>query len=99
MDMELVKEIEKYGKESPGKKYYLRLLKGECLTMKQAILAKCFDCCGFYVDGKLDCTVVDCSLYPFMPYRKDKQKKKRTERQREAGQKLALFAQEYRRKR
>lgn len=35
-----------------------------------AVIAKCHDCMGCYEEGKLDCGVVGCSLYSFMPYRK-----------------------------
>jgi hypothetical protein len=41
---------------------------GDKLTNRQAIIAKCADCMGLYVDGKLDCTIPDCPLYPLMPY-------------------------------
>ena len=41
---------------------------GKKLTLKQAVLAKCADCMGKYADGKLDCEIPECSLYPFMPY-------------------------------
>ena len=54
---------------STGKKHILRYLKGERLTQREAILAKCCDCCGHYIDGREDCQVPLCSLYPFMPYR------------------------------
>lgn len=37
-------------------------------SMKQAILTKCHDCMGHYVDGKVDCTNQRCSLYFWMPY-------------------------------
>lgn len=38
-------------------------------TRKQAILAKCHECCGYYTDGKFDCEVRKCPLYEYMPYR------------------------------
>jgi len=41
-------------------------------SRKAAILSKCHDCCGQYMDGKQDCGVRKCPLYPFMPYRKRK---------------------------
>jgi len=41
---------------------------GKKLTLKQAVLAKCADCMGKYADGKLDCEIPECSLYPWMPY-------------------------------
>ena len=51
-----------------GNKELKKYLAGESLTQRKAILAKCADCMGYYVDGKLDCQMPDCSLYPFMPY-------------------------------
>lgn len=55
--------------KSSGRNYTLKWFDGGKLTFKQAILAKCFDCCGGYVDGLDDCGVKGCPLYPFMPYR------------------------------
>ncbi len=43
---------------------------GKKLTLKQAVLAKCAECMGNYVDGKEDCDILECSLYPFMVYGK-----------------------------
>jgi len=31
---------------------------------------KCENCIGFYKDGRDDCEVTGCALYPWMPYRK-----------------------------
>lgn len=53
-----------------GQKSLERYLRGERLTMKQMILAKCYDCMGKYIDGRDDCGIADCSLYPLMPYGK-----------------------------
>lgn len=39
------------------------------LCASQAIVAKCTDCMGWFVDGRHDCDVTDCPLYPWMPYR------------------------------
>ncbi len=47
---------------------------GVRLTMKQMILAKCYDCMGKYADGKADCKIPECSLYPVMPYGSVKRK-------------------------
>lgn len=33
-----------------------------------AIKAKCSDCMANYADGRVDCTIPECPLYPFMPY-------------------------------
>ncbi len=91
--MDGIKDIERFGKASTGKRYLIRHLKGEKITLKQAILSKCFDCCGFYVDGKHDCLIPECPLYPFMPYRlnKEKIKKIRTEKQIEQSRKLTVL--------
>jgi len=39
-------------------------------TQNNAILAKCHDCMGGYVDGKSDCGNTKCSLYSWKLYRK-----------------------------
>ncbi len=60
-----------------GKKEMLAHLDGKKLTLKQAILAKCYDCMGYFNDGKVDCEVKGCSLHPFMPYNPNKAKSSR----------------------
>lgn len=57
--------------KSRGRTELLKYLNGVRLTQRQAIIAKCFECMGGYVDGKVDCKIADCPLYPFMPF-KDK---------------------------
>lgn len=42
------------------------------LTRGDAIKAKCADCMSDYADGRLDCEIYDCPLYPYMPYKKVK---------------------------
>jgi len=39
-------------------------------TLKYAVDSKCAECMGYWVDGKVDCEVTNCSLYPWQPYRK-----------------------------
>ena len=39
-------------------------------TRTEAMMTKCWDCCHFYIDGKLDCEVTKCPLYTYMPYRR-----------------------------
>lgn len=39
-------------------------------SMAKAVKAKCRECCGGYVDGRIDCEIHWCSLYYWMPYRK-----------------------------
>jgi Zn-finger protein len=52
-----------------GKRHLLDHLRGERLTHRQAILAKCCECTGYHADGRVDCRMSLCPLYPFMPYR------------------------------
>lgn len=33
--------------------------------------AKCYRCCGDFLDGRVDCNLRECSLYYWMPYRKE----------------------------
>jgi hypothetical protein len=47
---------------------------GKRLTRAQAILAKCADCCGDYSDGRIDCGIGQCPLYPWHPYRERRRK-------------------------
>ena len=59
-----------------GKRELLKYLEGERLTRKETMLAKCYECCNGYVDGKVDCRVESCPLYPYMPFNPKIQKKK-----------------------
>lgn len=49
---------------SPGKKFLIRFLKGERLTIGQAVKAMCHDCHGAEF-GRTDCGQVHCPLYPW----------------------------------
>lgn len=70
--MDMTDEIKKYGMAARGKQELIRHLNGEGLTRGQAILAKCYDCMGYYADGKKDCKVQRCPLYPFSHYRESR---------------------------
>lgn len=59
---------------SGGKNALIKLYGGIPISKREAILAKCCDCSGYYVDGKVDCEVPWCSLYPHMPYGKMRKK-------------------------
>ena len=54
--------------KSRGRNLYSKFLDGEVLTRGEAIIAKCADCQGGYVDGRFDCGCEDCPLYDYMPY-------------------------------
>ena len=42
---------------------------GKKITRKEAMLAKCYECMGYYQDGKQDCMGKSCPLYQFYPYK------------------------------
>jgi hypothetical protein len=65
---ELINMIES-AKQTGGKKSLLKYLKGEKLNLPAMIKAKCCECMGYYEDGKMDCEIPTCPLYPRMPYR------------------------------
>jgi hypothetical protein len=69
LDRDRVVEIQKYGKSAQGRKELIKFLKGGKLTRKQAMLAKCYECSGYYADGKRACTVADCPMIGYMPYK------------------------------
>lgn len=78
MNKKLISEIQKYGKTVKGKKELLKHLDGGHLTPKKAIQAKCYDCMGFFADGRQACKMPKCACYPFMAYNADKKKRKAT---------------------
>lgn len=39
-------------------------------TLKNALVSHCWECCGFYMDGKIDCENTRCQFYSWMPYAK-----------------------------
>ena len=82
--MNRLEEVEKYGLNTRDKKYLLSHLAGEKLTPTQAIHAKCYECMGYFADGKRDCEITDCALYPFMRYNSNRKINKRilTDKQR-----------------
>lgn len=63
-----IEAVNKHGKKAQGKKEILKYLKGNRLTLRQSVIAKCYDYMAFYTDGRNDCKLLDCPLYPFMPY-------------------------------
>lgn len=91
--MDSVKDIENFGIRAKGQRERIHYLEGESLTRGEAMLAHCYDCTGGYDDGARDCEIANCSLYPYMPYakRKDKVKPVRSEKQIEASRKLSLL--------
>ncbi len=75
MNNDRIKNIRRYGKTARGEKELLKHLSGQRLTLKQAILAHCYDCCGYFADGKVDCNMPHCPIHPFMSYNPNRLKK------------------------
>lgn len=74
MNEEQIKNVRRYGKTARGQKELVKHYQGERLTLKQAVLAKCYNCAGFFADGKVDCSMPHCSLHPFMAYNQNREK-------------------------
>lgn len=72
MNEERLEIIRRYGKAARGRKELIKHLEGHRLTLKQAVDGHCFQCCGYYADGKIDCLMPHCSLHPFMAYNKNR---------------------------
>lgn len=60
---------------STGREQLKTYLSGKIIGKADALRAKCFDCSGHYVDGRKDCEVEWCPLYPYMPYGKLRKKR------------------------
>ena len=75
MNEKIISDIKRHGKTARGKNELLKHLSGQRLTLKQAVYAYCYHCAGFYADGKQDCKMPHCSLYPFMPYNQNRVKR------------------------
>lgn len=61
--------IRKHGKAAIGRAELIRHYSGKKMTYRQMCLAQCYDCTGYYADGKKDCDIITCPLYHQMPYR------------------------------
>lgn len=70
MKKQTLNDIQSQGRAAQGRHEYLDSLQGKNISPERSILAACYRCMNFYVDGKKDCETHDCPLYPFMPYTK-----------------------------
>ena len=78
MNKKPIDEITQHGKTARGKSEFIRHLEGGKLTLRQAVLACCYDCMGFFADGKVDCKMLECPLHPVMAYNANRIKKSST---------------------
>jgi hypothetical protein len=58
--------------ETVGRRLYLKNMNNEKITIKQRVIAKCFECSNGYIDGRVSCEIKDCPLFPYMPYKRAK---------------------------
>jgi hypothetical protein len=58
----------KRGLESGGKRHLIAHMEGKRLSLVQMVKAKCYECMNAFVDGRQDCGISDCPLYPRMPF-------------------------------
>jgi len=65
---EEIKSVMEYGRKAKGRSQLLKYLNGGVLTERDAILAKCYDCCNFYADGLISCGITTCPLFLFNAY-------------------------------
>ena len=61
--------LTEHGLMAKGKIELRKHESGQRLTYKDMVLAKCYECCAGYTDGKRDCEIPGCPIYPKMPYR------------------------------
>jgi hypothetical protein len=68
-----LESLKKVGMKATGQAELVRYWRdGKALTQQQAIKAKCYECCGYYADGKVSCDMPDCPLFAFHPYNPNK---------------------------
>ncbi len=68
---EMIAHILKHGKQLAGRNEALRHLRGERLTMAEAIRAHCYTCNN--IDGMGDCVVPVCEFHRYMVYNPGKE--------------------------
>jgi len=90
MNSKILHDISSYGKSAQGRKEYVAYLEGKKQNPRQAILAHCYSCTNLYADGKVDCQMPHCPLYPFMPYVQGNVKVKRDRTEKQKKQSLRL---------
>jgi hypothetical protein len=56
---------------SKGRTLLLKYLYGDRLSRGDSCLAKCCECMGYFVEGRISCGIKTCPLFPYMPYKKE----------------------------
>jgi hypothetical protein len=63
-----IADIREHGIAAVGRAELLAHLDGKRLCASKAIIAFCFDCMGYFEDGKTGCDNPLCPLHPWSPY-------------------------------
>ena len=74
---EILKQVKRIGVEAQGRRELVKYLEGKKISRKEAMSAFCYECQGYCKDGRVDCENVNCPMYPYMPYSKNKEQGKR----------------------
>ena len=69
MFLEQIKSIEEHGKSAKGRTELIKHLGGGKLTRSQAMKAMCYDCMGYFSDGREDCGAKNCPMYDYRTYK------------------------------
>lgn len=62
-------DVKRIGMAAKGRAEMLKHLDGKKMPASRAVIAKCYDCMGYFADGKTDCQMPECPLYPWMAYK------------------------------
>jgi len=64
----LLSDIRRYGIKAAGHRELILHAYGKRLSARARCRAQCYYCMGFFADGKTDCPIPECPLYPLQPY-------------------------------
>ena len=65
----LIKEIEANGLNARGKKELIAHLKGEKIKRSAAMRAQCYQCMGYFTDGREECIIETCPMYEYRSFK------------------------------
>jgi len=72
----LYEMIDHDGLQAIGKAHLLKHIDGGKLSRKEAMQAKCYDCMGYFIDGRADCQIKYCPMFDFRPFKDRPESKK-----------------------
>jgi uncharacterized protein YjdB len=72
----LYEMIDHDGLSAIGKTHLLKHIDGGKLSRKEAMQAKCYDCMGYFIDGRADCRIKNCPMFDYRPFKDRPESKK-----------------------